>query len=83
MPQSYRSMAKLDYTNASLTVWGIIDGKIPSSGFWNATETQDINILELNAIENGIHSHCSRKCPRHVRVVWDNTTAINYINKWY
>ena len=68
------------HTDASLKGWGITDGKNPSGGRWSPEEIVHINSLELRAVEFGIKTYCSGKNFQHVRVMCDNTTAINYIN---
>ena len=69
------------YTDASLTGWGIDDGKNPSGGLWSAKDAQKhINVLELKANYIGIVTYCKDKNYKHVRIMTDNTTAISYIN---
>ena len=46
------------YTEASLTGWGITDGKTPSGGRWNENEIAHTNVLELKAIQIGISTYC-------------------------
>ena len=68
------------YTDASLTGWGITDGKSPSRGLWHSSEIDNINVLELKAIEIGIITYYKKRCFRHIRIMCDNITAISYIN---
>ena len=69
------------YTDASLTGWGITDGKTPSGGRWDEDEITHINVLELKAIQFGVLIYCKDKNFKHIRIMSDNTTAISYINK--
>ena len=69
------------YTDASLTGWGIADGKTPSGGRWDEDEITHINVLELKAIQFGVLTYCTYKIFKHIRIMSDNTTAISYINK--
>ena len=69
------------YTDASLTGWGITDGKAPSGGRWNENEITHINVLELKGIQFVVLTYCKDKNFKHIRIMSDNTTAIPYINK--
>ena len=69
------------YTDASLTGWGITDGKTPSAGRWDENEITHINMLELKAIQFGELTYCKDKNFKHIRIMSDNTTAISYLNK--
>ena len=68
------------HTDASLTGWGITDGTNPSRGLWHDLEIDNINVLELKAIEIGIYTYFKYKNFTHIRVMCDNITAISYIN---
>ena len=69
------------YTDASLTGWGITDGKTPSGGRWDENEITHKNGLKLKAIQIGVLTYCKDKNFKHIRIMSDNTTAISYINK--
>ena len=45
------------HTDASLTGWGIIDGTNLSRGLWHDSKIDNINVLELKAIEIGIYTY--------------------------
>ncbi|KYN12063.1 hypothetical protein ALC57_15771 [Trachymyrmex cornetzi] len=70
------------FTDASLTGWGAICGKIRIHGFWSAEEKQNhINLLELLAVFHALRSFASqiRRCDILLRV--DNSTALSYVNR--
>lgn len=70
------------FSDASKTGWGcyIVNGPF-TKGLWSQSESSShINILELTAILLGISSLCSDYQDTHIRVMTDNTTAVNYIN---
>ena len=49
------------YTDASLTGWGMKDGKTPSGGKWDENEITHINVLELKAIQFVVLNYCKDK----------------------
>ena len=65
------------YTDASLTDWGITDGKLSSQSLWYDMEIAQIDNLEFKAIEMGIQRYCEQQNLLHFRVVYD---TISYIN---
>ena len=69
------------YNNASLTGWGITDGKTTLGGRWNENKITDVNVLELTAIQIGVLTYCKDKSFKHIRIMSNNDTAITYINK--
>ena len=69
------------YTDASLTGWGITDGKTPSGGRWDENEITHINVLQLKAIQFSVLTYCKEKNFKHIRIMSDRTTVIWYINK--
>ena len=68
------------YTDARLTGWGITDVIFSSMGLWHKAGLDNINVLELKAIEIGIYTYCKNKDFLHVRVMCDNVTAVSYVN---
>lgn len=69
------------FTDASDLGWGITNGSSSSGGRWSIEEKdKHINIRELKAVEIGIISYTKNTCPKHIRIMSDNTTAIAYIN---
>ena len=65
--------------DARLTDWWITNGIFPSRVLQHKAEL-DHNILELTAVKPGIYADCKDKNSLHVRVIFDNVTAIAYIN---
>ena len=65
--------------DASLTDWWITNGIFPSRGLQHKAELDHI-VLELTAVKPGIYAYCKDKSFLHVRVIFDNVTAIAYIN---
>ena len=68
------------YPDSSTLGWGVADGNNPSGGRWKADEINHINVLELKAIFIGVQAYCKRKNCKHVRVMFDNITAVSYVN---
>ena len=71
----------LPYTDsdATLTNWWITSGIFPSGGLQHKAELDHI-VSELTAVKPGIYAYCKDKSFLHVRVIFDNITAIAYIN---
>ena len=65
--------------DASLTDWWITNGVFLSWGLQHKAEL-DHFVLELTAVKPGIYTYCNDKNSLHVRVIFDNVTAIAYIN---
>lgn len=69
-------------TDASKVGWGakVSQGE-ETAGIWSKSESANhINILELLAIRFALSSLLSSKCSIHVKIMCDNTTAVNYIS---
>ena len=64
MPPYYqlKSWHYLD-TDASLTGWGITNGIYPSWSLWHKAELDQVNVLELKAIETGLIHTVKTKYP--------------------
>lgn len=68
-------------TDASLLGWGAILGSSRTGGRWTASEQLNhINCLELMAIFNGLRAFKSKLRGQHIKILCDNSTAVNYIN---
>ncbi|XP_048584711.1 uncharacterized protein LOC116604102 [Nematostella vectensis] len=68
--------------DSSLLGWGsVIDGSNNvTGGRWSPDEALfHINFLELKAIKLGLQSLCSHMCNTHIKVLFDNQTAVAYI----
>ena len=65
--------------DASLTDWWITNGIFPSRGLQHKAELDHI-VLELTAVKPGIYTYCNDKNSLLARVIFDNVTAIAYIN---
>ena len=64
--------------DATLTDWWITNGIFPSRGLQHKAELDHI-VLELTAVKPGIYTYSKDKNSLHVRVIFDNVTAIVYI----
>ena len=69
------------YTDASLTGWGVFCNGEKAHGWWENSNSDHINVLELKAAFLGLRCFArdKRNCQILMRI--DNTTAISYINK--
>ena len=70
------------HTDASSVGWGArIDEATQTAGIWSQFESaMHINILELLAVKFALSSLLSDQSNIHVKIMCDNTTAINYIS---
>ena len=85
----YRAIDKGSYdmtlsSDAPGLGWDISDGK--TVGRWNNTKTtcaaeNEINYLEMSAAFMGLRAYCADRSNIHVKLNFDNTTAIAYINQ--
>ena len=67
-------------TDASSTGWGAVRGDVKTRGRWSEQEGLcHINVLELYAILYGLKSLCDGDEGKHIRVLSDNGTAVQYV----
>ncbi|WAR23038.1 LOW QUALITY PROTEIN: hypothetical protein MAR_036707 [Mya arenaria] len=72
---------KILETDASLQGWGAKLGKQKTGGRWTTVEKQDhINVLELLAIFYALKAFKQDLEGLNIKVLCDNTTAVNYVN---
>ncbi|KYN29460.1 hypothetical protein ALC57_01098 [Trachymyrmex cornetzi] len=65
------------FTDASLTGWGAICGKIRTHGFWSAEENKNhVNFLELLAVFHALRSFVSQIRGCDILLREDNSTAL-------
>ena len=70
------------YTDASESRWGAHEDINSIGGWWSDDEIHyHINVLELLAIELALKAFLKDSNKKHVRIFFDNTTAVTYINK--
>ena len=68
-------------TDASTTAWGAAFKNTFTGGQFSITETvMHINVLELKAILFGLRSLCDHICDSHIKIIYENTTAVHCIN---
>ena len=68
-------------TDASLSGWGTEYKGISTGGSWTQSEAvHHINYLEMLAIFLGLQTFAKDKSGSHIRILCDNTTAVNTIN---
>ena len=68
-------------TDASLMGWGAESSGVSSGGNWSHSESKHhINYLEMLAILLGLQTFAKDKSNTHIRIMCDNTTAVNVIN---
>ena len=68
-------------TDASLSGWGAEYQGISTGGMWTESEaTNHINYLEMLAIHFGLQSFAKNMKSTHLRIMCDNTSAINILN---
>lgn len=68
-------------TDASLVGWGAEYEGVSSGGNWTLVESKyHINYLEMLAVYLGLQTFAKDKAHTHIRVMCDNTTAVNIIN---
>lgn len=68
-------------TDASLMGWGAEFSGVSSGGNWSHSESkQHINYLGMLAILLGLQNFAKDKRNTHIRIMCDNTTAVNVIN---
>ncbi|CAB4032873.1 Transposon Ty3-G Gag-Pol poly, partial [Paramuricea clavata] len=68
-------------TDASLSGWGAEYQDISTGGMWTKSEaTNHINYLEMLAIFLGLQTFAKNLNNTHIRIMCDNTTAVNVIN---
>ena len=53
---------------------------LSSGGIWSHSESKHINYLEMLAILLGVQTIAKDKSNTHIRIMCDNTTAVNVIN---
>jgi hypothetical protein len=71
------------FTDASPTGWGAHCNDTESRGFWTPLEQKlHINVLELKAIQLGLHIFANDKSDVKILIRTDSTTAISYVNKY-
>lgn len=69
-------------TDASKVGWGCAINNIKTGGLWTQEESQShINYLEMLAVYFGLKSHQKSITKMHVKVLVDNTTVQNTLNK--
>ena len=72
-------------SDASLKGWGAECEGVSTGGSWTALEaTNHINYLEMMAAFLGLKTFGQTNCNTHIRMMTDNTAALNIINltKW-
>ena len=70
------------FSDASLTGWGCSCEHGRTGGHRDSTEVAvSINTSELKAGLFALQIFASDKCNHHVRLMMDNTTAVEYVNK--
>ena len=80
-PIRYPKFSITIYTNASLEGWGASMGIVSTGGAWLPDEKlMHINVLELKAILLALNSFV-KTSHAHIKIMFDNTTAIHFINK--
>lgn len=68
-------------TDASLNGWGATCDGVSTGGIWSELESkQHINYLEMLAVHLGLQTFASGMENIHIRVMCDNTAAVNIIN---
>ena len=68
-------------TDASTTGWGAVFKNTSTDDQFSVTETlMQINVLELKAILFGLRSLCDHIFDSQIKILSDNTTAVNCIN---
>ena len=69
------------FTDASLSGWGAEFQGTSTWGRWTVTESKNhINYLEMLAIFLGLRTYASKKANIHIRIMCDNTSAVNILN---
>ena len=69
-------------TDASKVGWGCVINSIKTGGLWTQEESNyHINYLEMLAVYFGLKAHKTLVSKMHVRVLVDNTTVQNTLNK--
>ncbi|XP_070196565.1 uncharacterized protein [Littorina saxatilis] len=70
------------FTDASLSGWGAHLSHHTASGTWTSGQAlSHINVLELEAVAQGLQSFLPLVAGKHVRLHTDNTTVAAYINR--
>ena len=68
-------------TDASLSGWGAEYKRMFTGGMWTKSEaTNHINYLEMLAILFGLQTFARNMNSTHIRIMCDNTSAVNIIN---
>ena len=68
-------------TDASKLGWGAVRETSSTGGRCSNLESlQNINVLELKAVQFGLRSLCNNEQSSHIRVRADNITAVAHIN---
>ena len=68
-------------TDASLVGWGAEFSGVSSEGNWSHSESKHhINYLEMLAILLGLQTFAKDKSNTYIRIMCDNTTAVNVVN---
>ena len=68
-------------TDASLSGWGAEYQGISTGGMWTDSEAKNhINYLEMLAIHLGLLTFAKNMNSTHIRIMCDNTSAVNIIN---
>ena len=70
------------FTDASLSGWGAeFQWRTSTGGQWTMTESKNhINYLEMLGIFLGLRTYSSKKAHMHIRIMCDNTSAVNILN---
>ena len=69
------------FTDASLSGWGAEFQGTSTGGHWSAAESKHhINYLEMLAIFLGLRTFACSKGNIHIRIMCDNTSAVNILN---
>ena len=69
------------FTDASLSGWGAECQGKSTGGQWTEAESKKhINYLEMFAIYLGLKTFASKKENMHIRIMCDNTSAVNILN---
>lgn len=78
---SHLPFEHVNTTDASLVGWGAEYEGVSSGGNWTHVESKyHINNLEMLAVYLGLQTFAKDKSHTHIRVMCDNTTAVNIIN---
>ena len=71
------------FSDASPHGWGAVLGSTTSKGAWNPSEAlHHVNYLEMLAVLLALRAFKAHLVGKHVRVMLDNTTAVQHLPIW-